>query len=150
MCSKKLVKIFLVLLSILFLYGFQPDTAQAQSGRVDWNGWTLDYEIGVYNDGLAIENVKFQGKSIMGRGNFPAMPVYYSNNACGPYLDRLDNDLVEVPWANNATVVKRQFTTNGEQWYELGIRQFIGQYDIYQVWYFNGNGIMDAHLFSRL
>lgn len=149
MNSKLLLKVALFILISLALYGNQAAVAQAQSGNINWNGWNFDYEIGVLNDGLAIENVTFQGKQIMGRGNFPSMPVYYENNSCGPYLDRLDNDLEPVPWANNATLVSREFTINGEQWYELGIREFIGQYDIYQVWYFNGNGIIDAHLFSR-
>jgi len=149
MYSKRVFKIALIFLATLLLYGLQSTTAQAQSGNIDWDGWSFEYEIGNYFDGLAIKNVTFQGKEIMGRGNFPAMPVYYNNNECGPYLDRLDNDLVSVPWANNARVVSREFTSGGEQWYELGIRQFIGQYDIYQVWYFNGDGIINAHLFSR-
>lgn len=140
--------------AIIALIGFAllivvPSPAMAQSGTIDWNGWNFQYEIGTNLDGLAIKNVTFQGKQIMGRGAFPAMPVYYNNNQCGPYLDRLDTDLEPVPWANNALVVSRSFTQNGEEWYELGIREFIGQYDIYQVWYFNANGVIDAHLFSR-
>lgn len=132
-----------------FCLFLMPQSVSAQSGSINWSGWTFDYEIGVELDGVAIKNVQFQGNKIMERGSFPAMPVYYQNNQCGPYLDRLDGDLSAVSWANNDRVVSREFTVNGEQWYELGIRQFIGQYDIYQVWYFNGNGIVDAHLFSR-
>lgn len=133
----------------LFLFSQYVTVAYAQSGNVDWGGWTLDYTIGTQNDGIAINNVRYQGKQVLGKGNFPAMPVYYEGNVCGPYLDRLNGDLVPVEWADNATIVRREFTVDGEQWYELGIREFIGNYDIYQVWYFNSEGILDAHLFSR-
>jgi len=35
------------------------------------------------------------------------------------------------------------------QWFELGIREFIGSYDINQVWYLGADGTLDGHVFSR-
>lgn len=149
MYSKQSLNRSIAILLGLFCILLMPENAFAQRGSLNWKGWSFDYEVGVELDGIAIRDVKFQGKKVLERGSFPAMPVYYRNNSCGPYLDRLDTDLERVPWANNDKVVSREFRVNGERWYELGIRQFIGQYDIYQVWYFNGAGIIDAHLFSR-
>ena len=53
------------------------------------------------------------------------------------------------PWADNALIAKREFTANGRQWYEIGIRDQIGNYDIYQVYYLSSDGVLDAHIYSK-
>ncbi|MGB1252657.1 MAG: putative Ig domain-containing protein, partial [Candidatus Promineifilaceae bacterium] len=142
--------LFLFLVAIILIPTQQTGAQNTNlSGHIDWEGWSFDYSVGADFDGLAINDVTYKGIQIMGKGNFPAMPVYYNGNACGPYLDRLDTGLSPVTWANDALLVAREFTVGGEQWYEIGNRQFIGDYDIYQVWYFNSEGVIDAHLFSR-
>ena len=42
-----------------------------------------------------------------------------------------------------------EITRDGKRWFELGIREFIGSYDIYQVWYLGADGELDGHVFSR-
>ena len=61
------------------------------------------------------------------------MRVFYENDACGPYADRLAVPLTPVSWANNALLVQRTFTQNGQTSLELGIQDTIGIYVIYQV-----------------
>lgn len=120
-----------------------------RDGRIEWEGWNLDYDTFGLSDGLTIHDVSYEGTRIIDSASFPVMSVYYANNACGPYADRLNGPQATVTWANDARLVAREFTQNGKQWFELGIREFIGAYDIYQVWYLGADGELDAHVFSR-
>jgi hypothetical protein len=65
-------------------------------------------------EGLALEDVSYQGVSILGKASFPVMRVFYENDACGPYADRLAVPLTPVSWANDALLVQRTFTQNGQ------------------------------------
>jgi len=138
-----------------WLIGVFALTAQAQTsigesnGRVEWNGWEFDYDTFTKNDGLTLHNVSYGGIDILGRASFPVMSVYYDQNVCGPYADRLNGPQATVGWSNNAKLVAREFTQDGKQWFELGIREFIGSYDIYQAWYISAEGELDGHVFSR-
>ena len=135
-----------VVTSILTL----PAVSPAQTaGSVTWSGWTFTYEVNGRLDGLTLKGVKFQGLPLISRMSLPVMRVFYVNNVCGPYADRLGGTLSPIPWADNALVGQREFTLNGQQWYEIGIRDQIGNYDIYQVYYFSTDGILDAHIYSR-
>jgi len=120
-----------------------------RNGRIEWEGWNLDYDTFALSDGLTIHDVSFEGTPILDSASFPVMSVYYANNACGPYADRLNGPQAQVTWADNALLVAREFTQDGKQWFELGIREFIGSYDIYQVWYLSADGELDGHVFSR-
>ncbi|MGC1439687.1 MAG: putative Ig domain-containing protein [Burkholderiaceae bacterium] len=147
----QIVKCFLF--SAIVVLNTAAALAQTQigerNGRLEWNGWILDYDTFTKNDGLTLHNVSYGGIDILGRASFPVMSVYYDNNACGPYADRLNGPQATVSWANNAKLVAREFTQEGKQWFELGIREFIGSYDIYQVWYISADGELDGHVFSR-
>jgi hypothetical protein len=126
-----------------------PAYAQQLQGDVSWNGWSFQHNVSGLNDGLSLSAVQFSGRTLIGKISLPVMRVFYDNNACGPYADRLGGVLAPVPWANNATLVKREFTLNGKRWYEIGIRDQIGSYDIYQVYYLSSDGILDAHVYSK-
>ena len=127
-----------------------PGSGLAQtSGSVSWNGWAFTYEVSGNYDGLSLKGVQFQGLPFIHKLSFPVMRVFYNNNACGPYADRLGGSLSPIPWAGNALVAKREFILNGRQWYEIGIRDQIGNYDIYQVYYLSSDGILDAHIYSK-
>lgn len=121
----------------------------AQGDSVTWQSWTFDHQVSGNHDGLSLSNIKFQGRTVIGKLGFPVMRVFYTNNACGPYADVLGYQLAPIPWANDATLAKREFTLNGRQWYEIGIRGIIGDYDIYQVYYLSADGIIDAHVYSK-
>lgn len=131
-----------------------PTSANAQgavagvgNGRVDWHGWSLGYDNPAPNadlnwDGLAVSSVRFDGLLILQRASLPVMNVYYENDICGPYADRLGgNELGQPAW--------REFIADGTRWLEIGVEATIGAYVIYQAFYFSENGQMDAHIFSK-
>ena len=127
-----------------------PGVSLAQtSGSVSWNGWTFNYEVSGNFDGLSLKGVQFQGLPLISKISFLVMRVFYENDACGPFADRLGGYLEPIPWADNATVGRREFTLNGKQWYEIGILDQIGQYEMYQVYYLSQDGILDAHIYSK-
>ena len=153
--SKNPMKYTLSLCGAVFVaFSIFTETVNAQTvigedtGRVEWGGWSFIYDTFDYADGLAIRRVTYNGKSILGRASFPVMSVFYDSD-CGAFADMLVGAAQPVDWANNELLVAREFTLNGEQWFELGVRDFIGSYDIYQVWYFSENGALDGHVFSR-
>ncbi len=125
-------------------------SAHAQtSGHVDWQSWSFDYNVSGNYDGVSLTNVSFNGLELIGKASLPVMRVYYQDDVCGPYADRLGGTLQPTEWAGNATVVSREFTMEGEQWYEIGIQDKIGNYYIYQSWYLSASGVLDAHIFSK-
>lgn len=121
----------------------------AAAGSVSWQGWTFDHDVSGSYDGLSLSNVTYQGHTLIEKLSLPVMRVFYENNDCGPYADRLGGSLSVIPWANNTKLLQREFTLNGEQWYEIGIRDQIGSYDIYQAYYLSAGGTIDAHIYSK-
>ncbi|MEO8445827.1 MAG: thrombospondin type 3 repeat-containing protein [Gammaproteobacteria bacterium] len=130
-----------------FLAGFLAAPA-AWSAPVTWQGWTFDYSI-TSNEGLKLKNVTFQGRTLLASLSMPVIRVFYDNNACGPYADRLGSTVSPIPWFNNETLAQREFTVGGKVWYEIGIRDNIGNYDLYQVYYLSADGTIDAHIYSK-
>lgn len=116
---------------------------------VAWNGWTFDHAVNGNNEGLSLSNVRFNGRLLYKKISLPVMRVFYTNNACGPYADRLGGTLSSIPWADNAKLAQRQFTLGERQWYEIGIRDQIGSYDLYQTFYLSADGILDAHVYGK-
>jgi subtilisin-like proprotein convertase family protein len=116
---------------------------------VTWGPWSFDHEVSGEYDGLSLKSVSFQGHLLIGKLSFPVMRVFYEDDDCGPYADRLGGSLSVIPWANNLKLAQREFTLNGQQWYEIGIRDQIGSYDIYQVYYLGADGTIDAHIYSK-
>lgn len=148
--SSRCVQVFLALAVLMAQWAAMPKAATAQlGGGLSWLDWTLDYAVSGNFDGLSLTTVRYKNHDVIGKISFPVMRVFYENNICGPYADRLGGSLQTVPWANNATIAQREFTVNNRRWYELGVRDLIGNYDIYQVYYFSEDGILDAHIFSK-
>jgi len=116
---------------------------------VTWQSWTFDHAVASNFTGLSLLNVTYQGRSLIEKISFPVVRVFYEDDECGPFADRLGGTLSTIPWANNSTLAQREFTLNGRQWYEIGIRDQIGNYDMYQVYYLSADGIIDAHFFSK-
>jgi hypothetical protein len=144
--------IICLLVGLLLPSSAAPVQAQSSgtAGAVNWNGWSFSYEVSGNYDGLSLRNVAYNGTSLLYKVTFPVMRVFYTDNLCGPYADRIGPDaLAPISWANDALLVQREFTLNGRQWLELGIRALIGNYDIYQSYYLSQDGMLDAHIFSR-
>lgn len=118
-----------------------PASGQVGNGTVDWNGWTLNYGVQSGFDGLRLTDVKYEGVQMAGQMSLPVMNVYYQNNACGPYADRLGGTVIGL--------YTNEFTQNGERWLEIAVEDHIGAYVIYQSFYLSENGVLDAHMFSK-
>ncbi len=137
------------LFAILIALGVSAVLATPASSQVDgvgngsanWNGWVFDYGVESGFDGLSLTDVTYDGTQLAHRISLPVMNVYYQNNACGPYADRLGGT-IEGLYTN-------EFVLNGERWLELAIEDHIGAYVIYQSYYFSESGTLDAHMFSK-
>ena len=146
------IKTFLLLTILLSgLTFFNASQAARFSGveHRDWQNWSFDYQVNGRLDGISLTKVKYKGVEILGKASLPVMRVFYDDDACGPYADRLGGDLTPISWANNNLVVLREFTQSGRQWLEVGIQDTIGNYVIYQSWYLSSDGILDGHIFSK-
>jgi subtilisin-like proprotein convertase family protein len=129
------------------------------AGHVNWGGpnndyWSFDHEVSGNNDGLSLSKVSFKGHLLYHRMSLPVVRVFYDSrpdgSTCGPYADLLGGTLSPISWMGNAPLGQREFTTaNGVHWYEIGIRDQIGSYDLYQVFYLSENGTIDAHIYSK-
>ncbi len=115
----------------------------------DWQEWSFDYQVSGDFDGLSLTNVKYKGVDILNKASLPVMRVFYDNDVCGPYADRMGGNLTPISWANNNVLALREFTQSGRQWLELGIQDTIGDYVIYQAWYLSADGVLDGHIFSK-
>jgi len=123
---------------------------------IDWGGWSFDYSVNDSDSGLVLQNVEFNGKKILYRAGMPVMRVEYDNDACGPYADILTPSVLEPAYSgapNNAcdgqSVCTRTYTQNGQQMLEVGSNWQIGEYQIYQTYYFSDEGYFDARIYSR-
>lgn len=145
----RVISLLSILLSgLLFFNVAQAERFNGVHHR-DWQDWSFDYQVGGRLDGLSLTKVKYKGVDILARASLPVMTVFYDNDVCGPYADRLGGDLTPISWANNDIVVLREFTQSGRQWLEIGIQDTIGNYVIYQSWYLSADGIIDGHIFSK-
>ncbi len=121
--------------------GTTPSPASAASGS--FGPWAFDYSVdSTYFDGLSLTDVTLNGTKMFDRIGVPAMTVYYDNNVCGPYVDRLGGTLQDGPFSST-------FTQDGVRWMSLGITDRIGSYIITQMYYFGENGELDLHMFSK-
>src|SRR3954471_20228700 len=148
-----MMRVKLPLLKLLFaaqlgMAALAAIDARAQSGTVGWNSWSFNFHVGA-TDGLVLTQIYYQGHKLLDQISMPVIRVFYQNNACGPFADLLGGTLSPIPWANNATIAQRQFTLDGRLWYEIGIRNMLGNYDLYQVYYLSSDGLFDAHLYSK-
>lgn len=129
--------------------------AHADSGSIDWNGWRLNYSTDSGAVGLAISDVHYKDRQILYRASFPVMRVQYRDDVCGPYADILWSDNYQPirsyqgSGCNGQEFCTRTFTQGNDRWLELGVNSQIGEYQIYQAYYFHPDGYMDSLVFSR-
>ncbi|MFK7862194.1 MAG: hypothetical protein AB8B64_25535 [Granulosicoccus sp.] len=123
---------------------------------VEWEGWSFDYSTNDNFSGLVLKNVEFNGRKILNRAGMPVIRVQYDDDICGPYADIMSQDFLEPATqgapdsaCDGESLCKRTYTQNGEQMLELGSNWQIGEYQIYQTYYFSENGYFDARVFSR-
>lgn len=133
---------------------FHP--AAARAAAVDWEGWSFDFSTNNNSSGLVLSNVKYGDKEILAKASMPVMRVEYDNDVCGPYADILSRFALRAALSgapdsacDGESVCQRTFDRNGEKMLEVGSNWQIGEYQIYQTWYFSENGYIDARVYSR-
>lgn len=150
-------KLQLLLTSLLLIVSASlVGSAMAQTGTINWNDWNFSYEAGADRSGLVLRDVSFQGNTILKKVSFPVMRVRYDNDVCGPYADILSSFTFRPATqgapnsaCDDKTLCERTFTQNGQEVLELGINSQIGEYQLYQSYYFTPDGGMDSRIFSR-
>jgi hypothetical protein len=124
--------------------------AFAQSGQVAWGPWQFLWEVSD-NAGIGLRDLRFNGRTILYRGNMPVIRVKYNGDACGPYADRItwSNLTTDNNCHNGQKVCQRMFSFGGREWLEISGRAFIGSYDILQAWCLTPDGEIQPRVFSR-
>ena len=133
---------------------FAPSMVQAQ--EISWQGWEFSYSTNNNSSGLVLSDVTRDNKKILAKVSMPVMRVEYDNDVCGPYADIMSigarSNRYSTPnnlSCNTEGVCQRTFTRNGEEMLEIGSNWQIGEYQIYQTYYFSENGYFDARVYSR-
>lgn len=123
---------------------------------IDWEGWSFDWSTNNESSGLVLTDVLYNGEKILNKASMPVMRVQYQNDVCGPYADIMSTFALRTARqgapnsaCDNQSVCTRQFTRDGEQMLEVGSNWQIGEYQIYQTYYFSENGYFDARVYSR-
>ena len=140
---------FTLRLAALLLVLGSVSTTFAHSGHVNWGPWSFDWEV-KDDAGLGIRQVKFQNELLIYKASMPVIRVKYDGDACGPYADRISWDsLVNISNCGGGKVCQETYSSGGHDWLEFGILAEIGEYRIYQVYYFTSDGWINAALWSR-
>ncbi len=126
---------FLALMAVVVNVG----TRQASAD--EFLGWEYTVSVGA-TDGLRLDDVSYNGLRVFDRISLPVMNVFYENNVCGPYTDKVGGASYQGPFGSD-------FTLDGVRWRSIGVTDFIGQYEITMYYYLSENGDFDAHMFSR-
>ena len=145
---KSLIKCFALV--VLFVQSV------AYAATVEWKGWKFDYSTSNDSSGLVLTDVNYNEKTILAKASMPVMRVRYDNDVCGPYADILSSSALRQASqgapnssCDNQATCQRTFTVNGEDMLEIGSNWQIGEYQIYQTYYFSEQGYIDARVYSR-
>ena len=114
--------------------------------RVQWGGWSMTTEVSANEEGLALRDLRFGGHLVATKLSMPVMTVVYEGGLCGPFADRIGRPLLDIDWADGQSMVYRELTIDGMKWRELGVRNQIGDYDLYQSYLFSPTGVVEAQL----
>lgn len=152
LCARLTRRVALMMVLTLFALTIKPVAA----ADIDWEGWSFDWSVNNQLSGLVLTDVAYQGEKILGKASLPVMRVEYTNHVCGPYADVLSTDVLK-PADNGApesvcdgqSVCTREFTQGSEKFLEVGSNWQIGEYQIYQTFYFSEQGYFDARIYSR-
>jgi len=123
---------------------------------VNWEGWRFNYSTDDNSSGLVLKDVEYGGKKILDKVSMPVMRVQYDRDICGPYADILSTNALRAATqgapesaCNGQAQCTRTYTQNGEKMLEIGSNWQIGEYQIYQTYYFSENGYFDSRVYSR-
>ena len=118
-------------------------TAPRAEAATTFRGWEFTANVsGTRSDGLSLQDVSYNGTYLFHRISMPAMTVFYDNDVCGPYVDRIGG-------TSYTTEGPTEFTQDGVRWLQIGLTDQIGAYVITQMFYLSENGDLDVHVFSK-
>jgi hypothetical protein len=103
-------------------------------------------EVSANEEGLALRDLRFGGHLVATKLSMPVMTVVYDGGLCGPFADRIGRPLLDIDWADGQPMAYRELTIDGMKWRELGVRNQIGDYDLYQSYLFSPTGVLEARL----
>jgi len=128
----------------------------ASAADIDWEGWSFDVSTNDNASGLVLRDVSFEGRKILDRASMPVMRVEYERDVCGPYADILSSRALRPATqgapesvCDGRSQCTRTFTRDGERMLEVGSNWQLGEYQIYQTYYFSEDGYFDARVYSR-
>jgi hypothetical protein len=142
----KTLRITVVSMLMLVTSLFWSQPTLAQSNLIQWGSWRFNYAM-VDSAGIAIRNVYFNNELVLYKASMPVIRVQYPSINIA-YADRVTYG-VQVGFCGNQNPCLRSYSSGGRNWLELGVLTYIGNYEIYQAWYFSDDGILQPHLFSR-
>jgi Copper amine oxidase, enzyme domain len=143
------IHVWVTCLPAAMLLGCFAPVLFAHSGHTVWGGWKLDWEV-KDDAGIAIRNVTYNNELVIYKASMPVIRVRYTNDACGPYADRINwGNLLDISNCGGNKVCQKSYSANGKNWLELGVLAGIGSYRIYQVWYLSHDGGIRAAMWSR-
>lgn len=168
----RIVPLWMSCLAMIFLLTLGVSSfahAEPRSGHTDWPPWSFDWEV-TGNTGLAIRNVSYSGELVLHKASMPVIRVKYVKEwprwhpyswwplrklgftrrcgKCGPFQDRLSWSRFRKGIACGGKICQDSFVSNGIQWLEIGAFGEIGEYDLYQSWYFSQDGQLNASVQS--
>ena len=142
--------------AVKFAALLMPFVSIGHAADVDWEDWSFDYSTSSNSSGLVLTNVTYKGELVLGKASMPVMRVEYENDLCGPYADILASSRLEAAetgapndFCDNQAVCRRSFIQDGEKKFEIGSNWQIGEYQIYQTYYFSEKGTIDTRVYSR-
>jgi Copper amine oxidase, enzyme domain len=113
---------------------------------LEWGGWRMNFELNGMDEGLVLRAVTYNGHLVAEKISLPVMVVGYAGDVCGPYADRMGFPLLDIPWASNETIAYQERVIDGATWREIGIRNEIGDYNLYQSYVLSPSGVLEARL----
>ena len=54
----------------LLFVGITMDVYAQRSGHIDWNGWSFDYDVSDFYDGVSLEEVTLNGTKILEKASY--------------------------------------------------------------------------------
>lgn len=133
----------LAAVTVLAMASLIVTTTPAADAASTFRGWEFTPQVSsTRSDGLALNDVSYNGVRLFERISLPAMNVFYDNDVCGPYVDRIGGSSYDYE-------PPTEFTQNGVRWLSIGLTDQIGAYVITQMFYLSENGDFDAHIFSK-
>ncbi len=157
---------FIIGTAVLALSFPPPAHAEARSGHIDWDRWSFDWEVRG-NTGLALLNVRYDTELVLSKASMPVIRVKYAKEwpswhpyawwpfkkfdstrqggKCGPFQDRLSWERMRKQSdCGDRKICVDSYFSGGVEWLEIGVFAKIGEYDIYQTWYFSEDGQLNA------